>query len=94
MAHLKLKEIELTHERTLKNRDSSSSPIVIVRSVKTPAQKHDKIAQCRPRREEERVQRELTDWKDEAPPSHVEWEAARDGNHDNSDNEPDNGKAP
>ena len=31
-------ENDLTHERTLKNRDSSSSPIAIVRSVNTPVQ--------------------------------------------------------
>lgn len=42
----------------------------------------------------ETEQRELTDGKDEAPPSHIEWKAAGDGNHDNGDNEPDNGKAP
>ena len=30
------RDMSLTHERTLKKRDSNSSPIVIVSSVKTP----------------------------------------------------------
>ena len=45
-----------------------------------------------PRRDEE--EEALTDWEDEAPPSHVKWKAAGGGNHDDSDDEPDNGKAP
>lgn len=38
--------------------------------------------------------RALTDWKDEAPPPHIERKAARGGYHNDSNNEPDNGEAP
>ena len=74
---------------TLKNRDSSSSPIEIVRSVKTPIQK--RLEKLRFQGEKELV---LTNRKDKAPPPHIKWEAARCGYHSDSNNEPDDSEAP
>lgn len=36
----------------------------------------------------------LTDRKDEAPPSHVEWKPSGKGDHNDSENEPHNSKSP
>lgn len=36
----------------------------------------------------------LTDWKDEAPPPHIEGERPRQPDHHKRDNKPNDGKAP
>lgn len=74
---------------TLKNRDSSSSPSEIVRSVKTPVQKT--IRKAAFSRGKESV---LTNRKDKTPPTHIKWEAARCGYHNDGNNEPDDSEAP
>lgn len=85
-----MNENQLTQEVTLKNRDSSSSPIVIVKSVKTPVQ-----LTIRPRLLSKGEKTEaLTNWEDEAPPTHIERKATRSGYHYNTDDEPNNGEAP
>ena len=59
-------KIELTHDKTLKNVNSNSSPTTIVKSVKTPI-----AAVSRSKRLIRDIL--LTDRKDKAPPSHVKW---------------------
>jgi hypothetical protein len=79
----------LTQERTLKNLKSNSSPIEMVRSVKTPV-----IDMSILWHQKKVSSLGLTDRKYEAPPAHIERKRVCCGNHDKGDNEPYHRKSP
>ena len=87
-------EIGLTIERILKNRDSSSSPRLIVNSVKTPVHTVNSERQRHNPQLRTGQRDALTDRKYETPPAHIEGKATRDSNHDNSHDEPDQSEPP
>ena len=79
----------LTQDKTLKNRDSSSSPSEIVRRVKTPASNvmsfgHGILWKGT----------QQTHWENKTPPSHIEREAASCGYHHDCHDKPDDCKTP